>query len=282
MSPWRDGELRIGIGWREPIAGFIAAQEELGFVEVVAESLPANGSLPAAIERLLERGVVAVPHGLRLSLGGAARPDPARLAHLERAAAALGSPLVSEHIAFVRAEGRSAGHLMPVPRTRAALDVVVENVQIAIDALPVPLGLEHVAALVEWPESEMTEADFVSEVIERTGADLVLDVANLYANSRNHGFDPLEFLDRIPLERVAYVHVGGGVESEGVYHDTHRHPVVTDVLDLLEELCARTLPPAILLERDDDFPAPDELAAELAAIRAAAERGRRRTSTRVG
>ncbi|MFL5910219.1 MAG: DUF692 domain-containing protein [Gaiellaceae bacterium] len=282
MSPWGDGELRIGIGWREPIAGFIAAQEELGFVEVVAESLPANGSLPAAIEQLLDRGVVAVPHGLRLSLGGAERPDPARVAHLGHASAALGSPLVSEHIAFVRAGGRSAGHLMPVPRTRAALDVVVENVRIAINALPVPLALEHVAALVEWPESEMTEADFVSEVIERTGADLVLDVANLYANSRNHGFDPLEFLDRIPLERVAYVHVGGGVEREGVYHDTHRHPVVTDVLGLLEELCARTLPPAILLERDDDFPAPEALAAELAAIRAAAERGRRRTSTRVG
>ena len=76
-----------------------------------------------------------------------------------------------------------------------------------------PLALEHVAALVEWPDAEMDEAAFVGELIERTGALLLLDLSNLYANAHNHGYDALEALDRFPLERIAYVHVGGGCSA---------------------------------------------------------------------
>jgi uncharacterized protein (UPF0276 family) len=128
----------------------------------------------------------------------------------------------------------------------------------------------------------MDEAAFLTEILDRTGALLLLDVANLYANARNHGYDPLAFLDLVPLERIAYVHVAGGIERGGVYHDTHTHPVAAGVLELLEELCVRTAPPGVLLERDDDFPPDAEMAAELAQIRAAARRGtRRRTAAGV-
>ena len=178
----------------------------------------------------------------------------------------VGAPLVSEHIAFVRADGREAGHLLPVPRTREALEILCENVALAQAALPVPLALEHVAALVQWPGAEMDEATFVRELIERTGALLLLDLSNLYANALNHGYDALEALERFPLERIAYVHVGGGVLRDGVYHDTHAHPVVPGVLHLVEELCAIADPPGVMLERDDDFPPPAELVAELRAI----------------
>jgi uncharacterized protein (UPF0276 family) len=164
-----------------------------------------------------------VPHGIGLSLGGAERPQPARLAHLAAVARSVDAPLVSEHIAFVRADGREAGHLLPVPRTREALEILSENVAIAQAALPVPLALE-----------------------------------------------------RFPLERIAYVHVGGGVRRDGVYHDTHAHPVVPGVLHLVEELCAITDPPGVLLERDDDFPPAGELVAEIAAIAAAVRWGAER------
>ena len=274
--------LGLGIGWRPQIAGLIHGLDELGFVEVVAESLVAADPVPAPLARLKARGVQVIPHGLRLSLGGADRPDRRRLSHLAAIAAKLDAPLVSEHVAFVRAGGTEAGHLMPVPRTREALDVVVENVRLAQKQLPVPLALEHIAALVDWPEAEMDEAAFLTEILDRTGALLLLDVANLYANARNHGYDPLAFLDLVPLERIAYVHVAGGIERDGVYHDTHTHPVAAGVLELLEELCVRTAPPGVLLERDDDFPPDAEMAAELAQIRAAARRGtRRRTAANV-
>jgi uncharacterized protein (UPF0276 family) len=276
MSARPPRDLGVGIGWREEIAPFIAGLPDLRFVEVIAENLTLDDDLPPALHELRERGVVAIPHGLRLSLGGAERPDPARLDHLAGLAERLSAPLVSEHLAFVRAEDIEAGHVMPVPRTREALDVVVENVRLAQRELPVPLALEHVAALVEWPDAEMDEAEFLAEVLDRTNAWLLLDVANLYANSRNHGFDAGEFLDRVPLERLAYVHVGGGVERDGVYYDSHTHPVVEGVLELLEELCARVAPPGVLLERDDDFPPADRLAAELASMRRAIARGRER------
>jgi uncharacterized protein len=266
--------LGRGLGWRPELDGAVA-RAQLGFLEVVAESIGPR-RLPAGVEAARERGLAVVPHGIRLSLGGAEHPDAGRLEHLASVADRVCAPLVSEHIAFVRAHGQESGHLLPVPRTREGLEILAENVTIAQQALPVPLALEHVAALVEWPEAEMDEAAFVSELLERTGALLLLDLSNLFANAHNHGYDALEALTRFSLQRIAYVHVGGGVFRDGVYHDTHAHPVVPGVLAMVEHLHALTDAPGVLLERDDAFPPQDELLAELRAIDEAARRGSER------
>ncbi|MCX4984160.1 DUF692 domain-containing protein [Streptomyces sp. NBC_00572] len=267
-------ELGIGIGWRPEIAEAVEGLSGVDWVEVVAENICAD-HLPDSLTRLRERGVTVVPHGVSLGLGGADRPDPARLAALGEKAVALGAPLVTEHIAFVRAGGPltatpqlEAGHLLPVPRTWDALDVLCENVRIAQDALPVPLALENIAALVSWPGEEMSEGRFLAELVERTGVRLLIDVANLHTNHVNRGEDPAGALSELPVEAIAYVHVAGGVERDGVWHDTHAHPVPRAVLDVLADLASRVAPPGVLLERDDDFPAAEELADELRAIRA--------------
>lgn len=153
--------------------------------------------------------------------------------------------------------------------------MLCENVRIAQEALPVPLALENIAALFGWPDEELTEGQFLRELVERTGVRLLIDVANLYTNHVNRGEDPAAALDALPLDAIAYVHVAGGVERDGVWHDSHAHPVPPQVLAVLDELCARTTPPGVLLERDDAFPPREELAAELAAIRAVAEAVRR-------
>ncbi|MFE7187289.1 multinuclear nonheme iron-dependent oxidase, partial [Streptomyces erythrochromogenes] len=260
--------LGVGIGWRPEIADAVDRLDGLDWVEVVAENI-CPGHLPEALQRLRERGTRIVPHGVSLGLGGADRPDPQKLAALGERAVALGAPLVTEHIAFVRTSSPvlEAGHLLPVPRTRDALDVLCENVRIAQDALPVPLALENIAALFSWPGEEMTEGRFLTELVERTGVRLLIDVANLHTNRVNRGEDPAAVLDAIPLEALAYVHVAGGVERDGVWHDTHAHPVPPVVLDLLAELRSRVEPAGVLLERDDDFPPEAELAHELATIR---------------
>ncbi|MER8092001.1 DUF692 domain-containing protein [Streptomyces goshikiensis] len=262
--------LGVGIGWRPEIADAVERLPGLDWVEVVAENI-CPGHLPDSLLRLRERGVRVVPHGVSLGLGGAHRPDPEKLAALGERAVALGAPLVTEHIAFVRtttpAPALEAGHLLPVPRTRDALDVLCENVRIAQDALPVPLALENIAALFSWPGEEMTEGRFLSELVERTGVRLLIDVANLHTNRVNRGEDPAAVLDAIPLEALAYVHVAGGFERDGVWHDTHAHPVPGVVLDVLAQLRRRVDPPGVLLERDDDFPPEGELAGELEAIR---------------
>ncbi|MER5206233.1 DUF692 family multinuclear iron-containing protein [Streptomyces sp. NPDC002825] len=266
-------ELGIGIGWRPEIAEAVEALHGVDWVEVVAENICAD-HLPDSLTRLRERGVTVVPHGVSLGLGGADRPDPARLAALGEKAVALGAPLVTEHIAFVRAGGPltatpllEAGHLLPVPRTRDALDALCENVRIAQDALPVPLALENIAALIAWPGEEMTEGQFLAELVERTGVRLLIDVANLHTNHVNRGEDPARALSELPVEAIAYVHVAGGIERDGVWHDTHAHPVPRKVLDILADLASRVTPPGVLLERDDDFPPAEELALELDAIR---------------
>jgi uncharacterized protein len=266
----------VGIGWRQELAGFVARRHGLGFVEVVAESLHPGRPLPPGLAELRRRGVPVVPHGVRLSLGSADEPDPARVGHLAGLAERLEAPLVSEHVAFVRGGGLEAGHLLPVPRTREALDVLATNVRLAQAELGVPLALEHVAALLEWPAPGLDEAAFLTELLDQTGAWLLLDLANLYANARNHGGDPPAFLDALPLERIAYVHVAGGVERDGLYHDTHAHPTPPAVLELVTELCERRDPPAVMLERDDDYPPAFELAAELDAIAAAVAGAARR------
>ncbi len=259
----------VGIGWRPEIAGFVAQLPGLRFAEVVAESVHAHGDLPAGLPELLDRGVAVVPHGVRLSLGGAEPVAAERVEHLAAVAERVGAPLVSEHIAFVRAGGVEAGHLLPLPRSREAVDAVVGNVRRTQAALSVPIALEPIAALFDWPDDEMDEADFLTEILDRTGALLLLDIANVYANARNRGDDPLVLLDRLPLDRVAYVHVAGGAEHQGLYHDTHTHAVPREVLDLVGELCARHRPPALMLERDGDYPPAAELRTELDAIAAA-------------
>ncbi|MEU0085269.1 DUF692 family multinuclear iron-containing protein [Streptomyces sp. NPDC006274] len=267
-------ELGIGIGWRPEIAETVERLPGLDWVEVVAENV-CPGHLPSSLLRLRSRGVRVVPHGVSLGLGGADRPSRRRLADLAERAQALGAPLVSEHIAFVRAGGAltasaalEAGHLLPVPRTWDALDVVCENVRIAQDSLPVPLALENIAALISWPDEQLTEGQFLAELVERTGVRLLIDVANLHTNLVNRGEDPCRALDELPVEAIAYVHVAGGVERDGVWHDTHAHPVTQPVLDVLSALRARVEPPGVLLERDDDFPAGADLEGELATIRA--------------
>ncbi|MFI6207745.1 DUF692 domain-containing protein [Streptomyces sp. NPDC051041] len=272
--------LGTGIGWRPEIADAVERMPGIDWVEVVAENV-CPGHLPESLLRLRERGVTVVPHGVALGLGGADRPDAGRLRALAERAEALGSPLVTEHIAFVRAGGPltasprlEAGHLLPVPRTRDALDVLCENVRIAQDALPVPLAVENIAALFSWPGEEMTEGQFLYELADRTGVRLLIDVTNLHTNHVNRGEDPAEALAELPLEAIAYVHVAGGFERDGVWHDSHAHPVPEPVLGILTDLASRADLPGVLLERDENFPEPAELEGEMRAIGEAVAKGR--------
>ncbi|GAB4515684.1 MAG: DUF692 domain-containing protein [Haliangiales bacterium] len=274
----------VGLGWRPETAWLIHCERErLGFTEVVAESVCLAAPLAAPLRQLIDAGVAVVPHGVSLSLGSAEGVEPARLDRLARVAEALDAPLVSEHIAFVRGAGVETDHLLPVPRTRAMLDILVDNVRQAMAALPVPLALENIAKLFEWPDdeaSEISEAAFVSELLARTGAQLLLDLSNLYANARNFGWDALAFLDQLPLDRVAYVHLAGGVNRDGVYRDTHAHPVGEGSLTLLAALLERVPAVPVLLERDDRFASRAALVAELDQIRAVVDGSRQSAGER--
>jgi hypothetical protein len=264
----------VGLGWRPALAG-LAAERDLAFLEVVAESLPSDTEpLPGPLVDARAAGTPVVVHGVSLGLGSAEGLDRARLDRLAATATRLQSPVVSEHLAFVGAGGLSAGHLLPLPHTFEALGVLSRHVRAAQASLPMPLALEHVAALFEWPDAEMDAPDFLCRLLDARGCLLVLDVANLHGDAVNFGRVPLAMIDRLPLERVAYVHVAGGVARDGVWHDSHAAPVPDEVYALAREMADRRPGLAFLLERDDNFPAAAEIEAELdrlaAAVRARA------------
>lgn len=250
----------VGLGWRPETAWLVA--ERAAFTEVIAESID-----PAKPPRALVHATMPViAHGVTLSLGSSHKPERARIDRLARVAHALRSPLVSEHVAFSRACGVESPHFLPVPHTRAQLAVLVDNVQRVMDALPVPLALENIAAPVRWPGDELAEADFLAELLARTGALLLLDVSNLYANLVNHGGDLDAYLDRLPLDRIAYMHVAGGARVEQLWRDTHAHPIAPPITGTLERVLARTGPRPLLLERDHHYGTREGLEAELACL----------------
>jgi uncharacterized protein (UPF0276 family) len=263
--------LGVGAGWRPAVADEILAQARAGmrFSEVVAENV-SPAALPASLLAARSTGLTVVPHGVTLGLAGAQHPDPARIDHLGDLAEALGAPLVSEHVAFVRTgeapagtdplhdDVMEAGHLVPAARTADSLAILVDNVRAAQARLPVPLALENIAATLAWPETSMDEPEFLTALTEATGCFFLLDVANLHATCTALGGDPREQLDRMPLEHVAYIHVAGGfTDPEGVYWDTHAHDMTDDVLHLLTHVVELLGPdgPPVLLERDSDVDA---------------------------
>jgi uncharacterized protein len=258
-----------GLGWR-PETAYACAQRKISFAEIVAESMPKDGSLPAPLQQLVDRGLPVIVHGVSLSLGSADRPDRDRIARLRRLAHATRAPVVSEHIAFVRGSGMETDHLLPVPRTRAVLEIVIENVKRAQGELGAPLALENIAALFAWPDDAIPEGEFVREICERTGASLLLDVSNLAANAINFGRDEADFLDAIHGIPIAYAHAAGGAWRGDFFHDTHAHPIGQRSLALIARLVAQRGPLAVLLERDDGFGTRAALEAELDAIDVAA------------
>lgn len=267
-------EHGVGVGWRRELAGALfndRARVEL--VEVVAETCfvsPAARREARAINELWP----VVPHGVKLSLGSADGIDRDNARRLGALARELGAPCVTEHVAFVRADGTEIGHLTQLPRTRAAVECVGRNVETARRCLgDLRLVLENVAWTVRWPDDAMTEPEFYTAVVERTGCDLLLDVSNLYANALNEGRDPFAVLREFPLERVVMAHLAGGRRlSPEFYLDSHADAVPDTAFELLNELMRLRGAVPVILERDSDFPPWPMLARELDRAREIAKR----------
>ncbi|MEZ4410888.1 MAG: DUF692 domain-containing protein [Polyangiales bacterium] len=263
-------DLRVGVGWRPEIAGaLLEDRARVDFVEVVAETCFIPTSTRREVMAVAEVWPV-IPHGVKLSLGSAEGIDVERAKKLGALARDLKAPCVTEHVSFVRAGGHEVGHLTQLPRTRAAVEVVARNVDLARRHLgDVPLVLENVAWTVRWPDDEMSEADFYAEVVARTGCDLMLDVSNLHANAINEGLDPRACLRAFPLERVVMAHMAGGRRvAPDFFLDSHADPVPEAVFTLLADLASLRGAVPVILERDADFPHWRELAAELDRARA--------------
>jgi uncharacterized protein (UPF0276 family) len=265
--------LGVGLGFREQLrAELFLNREHVDFLEIIADHyLDATPEQDRELE-LLRAHFPLIPHGLNLSLGSAEGLDFEYVASVGKLIDRLDPPWWSEHIAFTRAGGVDIGHLAPLPFSRESFDVLAANIAQVRDIIEAPLILENITYSVAMPGAEMDEAEFLAELLDRTGCGLLLDVMNLHANAVNHGYDPVQFLDRLPLDRVVQLHFAGGVMRDGLVVDSHSSAAPPAVWELLEAVLERAPVKGIILERDEDLPPFDELATELDQAR---ELGRR-------
>lgn len=263
-----------GLGFRRELiptlkSGVPTAVE---FFELAPENWAGMGGRAAKELRHFTERFPFVCHGLSLDLGGPRPLDGGLLARIKTFMRDHGMGLYTEHLSWCGDDGHLYD-LLPIPRTGDAVKWVAGRIRQAQDILGMRIGIENASYYVAPPGAEMDEAEFIRAVIEEADCLLHLDVNNVYVNSRNFGFDPLAFIDALPLERTCYLHMAGHyVEPDGVLVDTHGAPVIAPVWRLLDAVYARVGPLPTCLERDFNIPPLDELASELGCIAAAQRR----------
>ena len=262
----------VGVGLRRPHLEQVAGREEHGvpFWETCPENVIGEGGRFHRMTRaILEREPI-LTHGLAMSVGGFDPWDEAYLQDLGEFILHSGTPWHSEHLCFTSVDGSCLHELLPIPFTREALRHTITRVRGLQSRLPVPLLLENITYYVELGNAEMDEADFVSAVLEGADVGWLLDVNNVYVNALNFGFNPKEWLSRMPLERVAQLHIAGHRTFGDLTIDTHGADVIDPVIDLMQWTLARLgRPVPVLLERDNHIPALDALLAERARLQRA-------------
>ncbi len=240
--------------------------DSIDFLEVVPENWMTMGTVEKERFRRLRETFPMVAHGLSLSIGD---PNGLDVGHLKRLRAFLDRweiETYSEHLSFTSLAGEQSHELLPLPMTEKMVDIVVEKIERVQSLLQRPLVLENPTYYLV-PESTMSEIDFIGDILSRSDATLLLDINNLFVNGFNHGFDPIEFLDALDMNRVAYCHVAGHLEyREDLYIDTHGAPVKEEVWDLLADSLRRRRVP-VLLERDNNIPPMEVLMAEFQTMR---------------
>jgi uncharacterized protein len=213
-------------------------------------------------------------HGVGLSIGTDAPLDERYLDHIAEIIEQLNAPTYSEHLSFTAVPGRDLATFLPLPKTEVVAASIIAKVRHIQSRIPVPFLLENIAYLFDWPDSKLSDADFLNLICGETRAGLLLDVENLLLNSRNHKFDPYEFLDSLTAGVVEEVHLAGGVTVEHdflaqpYFVDSHSHPVPDEALDLLEYAFVRHAPANIIIEREGRLEAISELLDDVARVRA--------------
>jgi uncharacterized protein len=256
--------LGVGLGYRSAFGSdLFTHRDSIDFLEVIADHYY-DASPPRQAElTLLEHNFPLVPHGLTLSLGSAEGMDEVVLKHFARLVNAIDPPWCSDHIAFTRAGGIDMGHLTPLPKTRASLSVLHDNICRVQEVVRAPLILENITESLRFPDESYSDADFLCEVCSQNDVGLLLDVTNLYINSVNHGLDALDVLHRLPADRIVQLHFVGGHIEDGVWVDSHSSETPEEIWSLLEEVVKVAPVKGILLERDERIPPVAELVVEL-------------------
>lgn len=253
----------VGIGLRVPHYRHILEKKPVvDWFEIISENYMVDAGRPLAVlDSILDQYRV-VQHGVSMYFGSA---EPHSREHLRRLKALVrrtNTPWLSDHLCWGSVDGTYTHDLLPMPYTFEAARLTAEKIRQAQDFLEVPIAVENVSSYAEFHLSQMTEWEFLNEVVEQADCGILLDVNNIYVSSQNHNFDPHTYVNSVPAERVAQIHIAGHSKFEKYILDTHDHPVLDPVWALYARAIERCGPTATLLEWDDSIPSFDEVHAE--------------------
>lgn len=254
-----------GLGLRREVIDEMKAitTEQVNFMEVAPENwIGVGGAYGKKFREFTER-FDFVCHGLSLSIGSPAPLDETFVKQVGKFMQEHGVKLYSEHLTYCSDDGHLYD-LLPIPFTEDAVHYVAERIRRVQDILGQQIAMENASYYTPAPGKEMEEIDFLKAVLEEADCTLLIDINNIYVNSVNHGYDPVEFMQQLPAERIAYAHIAGHYnEAEDLIVDTHGADVIETVWDLLDKSYEYFGVFPTLLERDFNIPPIPELLGEV-------------------
>ncbi|MBX2860593.1 MAG: DUF692 domain-containing protein [Vampirovibrio sp.] len=260
--------MGVGLGLRRPLVDeTLTSTDLLDWVEVTPENYMGKGGRSQEILAQAKEVYPLVSHGVSLSIGSVDPWDSEYLRQFREFLDVAQSPWFSDHLCFSGVDGVYFHDLIPLPRTKETVAHCAARIRELRDRLEKPVLVENVSYYLRYPEDELSEADFVAEVIEQADCGLLLDVNNVYVNTQNHGGDPYAYFSRIPLERVVQIHTAGHHKYPEGLVDTHGSEVCEDVWTLLAWVLERSRPCGVMIERDTYIPAFEELKPEIQRLR---------------
>ena len=246
----------VGIGLREAhVADILRDQPGIGWFEALADNYFSSGGLALRQLEAVRRDYPVALHCVGMSLGSVAPPDYDYLAVVKRLAERYQALWISDHLCFTAVGDMQMHDLLPLPFTEEAVESAALKILKVQDFLGQRILIENVSSYLTYKHSTMDEIDFLSAVSERADCHILLDLNNWYVNVRNHGHEAVGTLERLPLERVREIHLGGFQDRGDYLLDAHDHPVADPVWHVFEEFTAMCSGVPVLIEWDNQLPA---------------------------
>jgi uncharacterized protein (UPF0276 family) len=266
----------VGVGLRSVHYPHLLGRPRVAvdWLEAISENYMDSEGRPLEILLKMREDFPVALHGVSLSAGAAEGPRPGYLERLKRLAERVKPFLITDHLCFTGAHASNVHDLLPLPYTEEAIVTVARNVARAQEALGRRVALENVSSYITYRESVMTEWEFLVAVARRADCRILLDVNNAYVSAMNHGFAPETYVDAVPAELVAQIHLGGYSDMGTFLFDTHSRAPTDPVWELYRRVIARMPRVPTLIEWDEDIPDWAVLEAQAVKARAVAAEAR--------
>jgi uncharacterized protein len=222
--------------------------------EAISENYMESQGRPLQMLEFVRKDHDIALHGVSMSLAAHEGLNPDYLRKLKQLVHRIEPFIVSDHLCWTGLKASNVHDLLPFPFTEESLQVVINNIQTAQEALGRSMVIENVSSYLEFKSSQMTEWEFLVEVCKRTGSKMLVDVNNIYVSSQNHGYDPYKFLEAIPTDLIAQIHLAGFTDMGDFLFDTHSAPVFSHVWNLFSKLIQRDKNIPFMVEWDENIP----------------------------